>query len=448
MFHEMLFPLLPLLVALPLMYVQRRRLRSLGPLLHRLLKVAVPAASRPRKQPVANGEIQDYLFSRYEFRYNVLLEQTEYRPCPSAAAAPAAYRLVGRRELNTLVLEVQRRGLSCWDRDVERILRSNLVPGYHPLHAYMQQLPAWDGRDRITPLARRVSDDPVWGWGFRRWMLALAAQWMGCRERCANTLTPMLVSARQGQGKSTFCRLLMPGELLPYYLDKFDLNARAGAELKLGLFGLINLDEFDRYSPAALATLKNLVQLQQPMVRKAHTSFFLPLQRIASFIGTSNQPDLLADPSGSRRFLCIEVKRPIDCSPIDHEQLYAQLKWLVEHGERVWMDAEEEKELQEHNLPFSRLRPEEELFYQCFRVPGAGEAAELISATTLHRLLCRHNAAAMRGISVLQLGRTLSGMGVKKVHTKMGNKYYVLPRSTSGRHGGTASAGEGPAGGL
>jgi predicted P-loop ATPase len=35
----------------------------------------------------------------------------------------------------------------------------------------------------------------------------------------------------------------------------------------------------------------------------------LEMRRYASFIATSNQKDLLTDPTGSRRFICIEVNR-------------------------------------------------------------------------------------------------------------------------------------------
>lgn len=199
----------------------------------------------------------------------------------------------------------------------------------------MDSLPAWDGKDRITALALRVDDDPVWLDGLRRWLLALTSQWMGWKLRCANTLIPILVSPRQGFSKSTFCRMLMPPALDDYFTDKFDLYSKSHVEMKLGQFGLINLDEFDRYSQTATAILKNLVELQKLTVKKAYASYFQQMERIASFIGTSNQMELLTDSSGSRRFLCVEVKHPIDCSPIDHAQLFAQLKQLVLQGERV-----------------------------------------------------------------------------------------------------------------
>ena len=54
--------------------------------------------------------------------------------------------------------------------------------------------------------------------------------------------------------------------------------------------------------------------------------YFDRLPRIASFIGTSNSRELLSDPSGSRRFICVLVEHPIDSTGIDHPQIYAQLK--------------------------------------------------------------------------------------------------------------------------
>ena len=370
-----------------------------------------------------HDELQDFLFRTYAFRFNVLTDQVEFRMVRSS---DGNFGLLSRRMLNTMVIEARHHGVNCWDKDVERLLKSTFIPSYHPFFDYMNNLPVWDGKDRIVALAQRVDEDPIWVDGFRRWLLALSAQWMGVKSRCANTLTPVLISRKQGMSKSTFCRLLMPPVLAPYYLDKFDLNAKSNVELKLGQFGLINLDEFDRYSAAAMATLKNLVQLKRLSVKKAYASYYVNLERIASFIGTSNEMELLDDPTGSRRFLCVEVKEPIDCSPIDHEQLFAELKQLVQEGERVWMTSAEERALQEHNLLFCRLRPEQEVFYDLYSVPQEGDVCSMLTTTEIHRSLCQSNPSAMRGISVYQLGRTLSAMGLKRVHTEYGNKYAVV----------------------
>lgn len=82
---------------------------------------------------------------------------------------------------------------------------------------------------------------------------------------------------------------------------------------------------------------------------------------------TSNQKDLLTDPSGSRRFICIEVTGVIDTNrPIDYEQLYAQAMYELEHGERYWFDQEDEKIMMENNREFEQVPPEEQLFFVIF----------------------------------------------------------------------------------
>lgn len=92
--------------------------------------------------------------------------------------------------------------------------------------------------------------------------------------------------------------------------------------------------------------LKNLMQMASLSLCKAYQKNYRALPRIASFIGTSNRKDLLTDPTGSRRFICVEVEHPIDCEAIEHEQLYAQLKVAILSGQRYWFTKEEEQELQ------------------------------------------------------------------------------------------------------
>ena len=80
----------------------------------------------------------------------------------------------------------------------------------------------------------------------------------------------MLVSREQGKRKSSFCKILMPKELTPYYIDKFDLTSESGCEQKLSLFGLINMDEFDKYRAGQMPALKNLMQMTTLTFRRAH----------------------------------------------------------------------------------------------------------------------------------------------------------------------------------
>ena len=276
-------------------------------------------------------------------------------------------------------------------------------------------------------IKRRVSDKPLWVSGFHRWMLGMAAQWMNLEGQCANAVAPLLVSTQQGFCKSTFCSMLLPEVLKMFYVDKFDITSVSGCEQKLSLFGLINMDEFDRYGIRTMATLKNLMQLKRLTFRKSHRSYYSQLPRIASFIGTSNQKELLTDTTGSRRFLCVEVMEKIDCSHFDHAQLYAQLKTELMEGERWWFTSEEEREIQENNRSFYKSSPEQELFFRCFRMPQADEAGELLSSSEIFCRLQKKFPAAFRGSSVIQMGRMLVALGVERVRTRYGSAYRVVP---------------------
>ena len=390
-------------------------------------KPQVTNVKKPQVKKVQKGCLPDkmkrYLNAHYEFRYNVLSEINEFRP---KGEDLLTFRILGKRELNALCMEIQSAGIPCWDRDVARYIHSTLVEDYHPFSLYIQELPKWDGEDRLTDLAQRVSTEAYWVKHFHRWMLALMAQWMGKNTTYANCVAPLLVSEEQGWLKSTFCKSLMPEPLQAYYTDQIDLSGNGRLEGKLAVMGLINLDEFDRLSSRAMAKLKNLMQLSSLNIRKSYQKNYSQLPRIASFIGTSNRKDLLDDPTGSRRFLCVEVEHRIDCTDIDLSQIYAQLKAELEAGERYWFTSEEEQEIQFHNEAFYQVHPEEELFRNHFRVPSEGEMCEMFSLSEILEALKEKHGSLLRNVSMVKFGNALVTSGVERVHTKFGNRYKLV----------------------
>ncbi|MCM1614229.1 VapE domain-containing protein [Phocaeicola massiliensis] len=386
-------------------------------------------------------EVTAFLTSRYRFRFNVLTEETEVADVANITNiennlpdAHLRYTKVDERWMNTLSMEAIETGIDCWDRDIQRFVRSRRISEYHPFTTYFEQLPEWDGKDRVSALARRVSDDPVWVNGFHRWMLGLSAQWMQFRSDTnstnrANSVAPLLVSSRQGLGKSTFCRLLMPDVLKAYYTESYDLGSPASAEAKLAACGLINLDEFDKLSASKMPLLKNLMQASALNIRKTYKRSASALPRIASFIGTSNREDLLVDRTGSRRFLCVSLEHAIDCTtPVEHEQLYAQLKAELLSGERSWFNKEEEQAIQQHNALFYKHIPEEEVFRLCFRFATKEDHPQevlTLSATQLFERMKSAHPSVMRGMTAYSLSRILPQLG-ERVHTAKGNVYRVV----------------------
>ena len=373
-------------------------------------------------------KLQHFLLKRFDFRHNALTGVTEYRPKNNNGTK---FSPIDERNMNGMIVDARLEGIVCRNSMVPTLILSDKVEDYHPFRLYMEEVPTWDGIDRVSPLLHRVSDDSLWIRGGRYWLRAMTAQWMGLERTHANTLVPVLVSSEQGLGKSTFCRSLLPDSLRTYYLDNLNLSPSASPEKKLVKVGLINLDEFDKVSEKRQPDLKNLLQMLSVPVYRGKRLGYVTEPRLASFIATTNSQQILSDPTGSRRFLCVEVTDMISNDPIEHKQLYAQLKQEVLSGERDYLNKEEEKEVQRRNKAYYRQSPLEDVFHACFRHPNSEEKGQWYTAAEMFHMMNKRNASALRGISAKQLSYRLTTMGFKPKHTLHGNCYHVVQTGSS-----------------
>ena len=325
-------------------------------------------------------QMDEFMKRRYEFRYNTLTTEVEYRERNSFNFY---FRPVDKRVLASITMNAMYEGVKMWDRDVIRYLDSDHVPVYQPVEDFLYHLPHWDGKDRILELANRVPcDNPHWAPLFRRWFLNMVAHWRGMDKKHANSTSPLLIGP-QAYRKSTFCRMLLPPALQAYYTDSIDFSNKRDAELMLTRFALINIDEFDSVSSAYQSFLKNVLQKPVVNARQPYKRSIQALHRYASFIATCNNYDLLTDPTGSRRFICIEISGTIDNSTsINYEQLYAQAVAALKNGERYWFTSEEEFSTTRNNEVFQQLPVEEQLFLQHFRAARPGE--ESLELSLIH----------------------------------------------------------------
>lgn len=366
----------------------------------------------------------EFMGRRYEFRYNILAGVVEYRERKTFCFD---FRPVTDRVLNTIAVNAISEGLELWDRDVKRWINSERVPVYSPVTDFLYGLPRWDGKDRIRALARYVPcDNSHWPDFFHRWFLAMVAHWKGNDKQYANSVSPLLIGS-QGCGKSTYCRNILPPDLRAYYTDSIDFSRKRDAELYLNRFMLINIDEFDQVSVNHQGFLKHILQKPVLNVRKPNEAAVRELKRYASFIATSNQKDLLTDPSGSRRFMCVEVTGTIDTArPIDYEQLYAQAMYEIYHGERYWFDDKDEAILTQGNREFEQTPPAIQLFYRYFKVAGDDKEGEFLSPVEILDYLQKRTTIALSSGKAYHFGRLLQKEGIPCKHTKKGTVYRVV----------------------
>jgi predicted P-loop ATPase len=237
----------------------------------------------------------------------------------------------------------------------------------------------------------------------------MVAHWMGKSSLTGNALVPLLIG-RQGCGKSSFCRILLPPELRDYYNDRITFKNETDLNLGLTSFALINIDEFDKVTQRQQVLLKYLLSTADVKFRPPYGKAVKQYRRYASFMGTTNDAKPLSDPTGSRRFLCVEVTGDIDFSDtLDHRQLYAQLRQQVLDGERYWLNDEETRSLIEDNERFQRVNGLEEMIAETFTQPSGDDAGRWWTVSEIsQRLQERYRSQEIRNSSLATIGRTLS----------------------------------------
>ena len=367
--------------------------------------------------------LEEFMERRYEFRYNTVLNDLEFRQRDSIHFY---FKTMDRRARNSIAINALKEGIRAWDRDVERYLTSDFVPLYNPVEEYLCGVGRWDGKDRIRALADLVPcNNPYWRELFYRWFLSMVAHWRGLDRQHGNSTSPLLVGA-QGFRKSTYCRIILPPELRFGYTDSLDFKSKQDAERYLGRFMLVNLDEFDQINLNQQGFLKHLLQKPVANLRKPYASSIQEVRRYASFIGTSNQMDLLTDPSGSRRFICIEVTAPIDTNvAINYRQLYAQAMHDIYKGERYWLDDKDEAILKQTNRDFEQVTPLEQLFSSYFQPAESEEAGEWLTAMEIFNYLQTKTRDRLSISKIACFGRSLRKLDIPCKKSNRGTVYLL-----------------------
>ncbi len=389
-------------------------------------KAAHPAPDRMRSDRAAMVRFNEaFLRQHYDLRYNVLTQQTELRERDS----DADWRPLDERELNQLTVEQLKAGGSSWSYAMRLCIERPAVPLHHPVRHWLQQLPAWDGRDRIDALAARVPTDYAdWPRYFHRWLLALTAQALGMGHGYGNSVVPMLIGA-QGTHKTTFCRMLLPRELRQYFMDDIKMDSAEQVERVLCRMLLVNIDEYNAKTPREQAKIKRLLTEHDVQMRRPRSAAYTLTPRLCSFIATTNDPTPLPSGDGTRRYLCVSVSGQIDTTDgLDHCQLYAQLLHeLRQDGALWWFTAADEAAIQQHNQQYVQLSAAEQVLPQLLMPSTERRREHLMTVGDVQRLMAtRLRPADIPPLRAIATAMKALGWPQGAIHGTRG--YYLVPR--------------------
>ncbi len=344
---------------------------------------------RPRKASSKNSEIEAYLSTHYEFRYNTVLGRTEYR-----SKNDAHFSKVGRYEINTLRREIDNDiGIITSSDNLYSIIESSFSPRVNPIQEYFKGLPLVDvsssspfSLKAIPDLASCVvvRNSDKWLPYLTKWLVAVVANAMDDRE-CRNH-TCLVLTGEQGKFKTTFLDLLCPPALYGYsytgkiYPQEKDTLTYIGQNL------IVNIDDqLKALNKRDENELKNLITCPMVKYRMPYDKYVEEHPHLASFVASVNGNDFLTDPTGSRRFLLfevlsIEIER---AKAISVDNVYAEAKALLKSGFRYWFDDDEIAELYRESEDFQVQTAEMELLLRCFEKPTEDESYSLMTTTEI-----------------------------------------------------------------
>ena len=354
----------------------------------------IHAEDKPKhsRQTSKNKEIESYLSTHYDFRFNTVLGRTEFSP-----KYANVYSKVSRYDINTFRRELDsEEGIITSADNLYSIIESSFSPRINPIQEYFKALPKADASEVLHKIETSqsvisnlascviVRNSEKWLPYLIKWLVAVVANAMDDRE-CRNH-TCLVLTGEQGKFKTTFLDLLCPPALKGYsytgkiYPQEKDTLTYIGQNL------IVNIDDqLKALNKRDENELKNLITCPMVKYRMPYDKYVEEHPHLASFVASVNGNDFLTDPTGSRRFLPFEVLS-IDierAKAISMDAVYTEAKVLLNSGFRYWFDDDEIAELYRESEDFQVQTAEMELLLRCFEKPTEDESYSLMTTTEI-----------------------------------------------------------------
>ena len=395
-----------------------------------------PVSQMNEKERIMRS-IEDFLARRYELRFNVVKQVTEFRP-NDLRFHP--WRPLTDRDLKSLVVEEMKEGGESWMNDIRTYIESAHIKDYNPIHKFLAGCGQWNGKcDYIEEFARRLPTNyELWPRYFHRWFLAMVAQALNINRDYGNSMVPLLIG-EQGYLKTQFCNHILPPSMREYYMKDIKMDNAEQVERVLGRMWLVNIDEYDSKTQREQAKIKRLLTEKEVQTRKMRSDQYTLTPRLCSFIATTNDQTPLPSGDGTRRYLCVEVTGKVNMSgQIPYKQMYAQaVSELYSPHCIYWFTSDDEREIQRHNQQFQQESAPELILSHIFE-PAAQHTKENFWTTTAIQQELKNHLSASDIPNITNLGLAIKKLRWQRCKRKNDRGYYLRLRKSQAANSLTA----------
>ena len=364
--------------------------------------------------------VESYLSKHYELRLNKIMLDIEIKE----KNTDSQWRICNE---NDLYIEMQKKNIKVTRDKLNAILGSSFIPEYNPILNYFNVLKKWDGTDHISKLCKYVSSPEIdqFEYHLRKWLVRSVKCML--IDGYFNKQAFIITDKGKGQniGKSHFTKWLCPPGLPS--TRSFEENKKDNL-IKLTKNAFIILDELDGISRKDLNSLKSMFSTDETRVRLPFAKREETIQRIANFIGSTNDDTFLSDPTGSVRWLVFHVTG-IDWNyskDIDINDIWTQAYALSnDNSFEEKLTKEDIENNEERNEQYQVRSNEQELIETFFDKPREEnkKGIQFFTATDIQRTI---QASFGQRLYVNSIGKAMKQLKFDRVKHKDRYGYWII----------------------
>ncbi len=376
----------------------------------------VPKDKKRKKEKTAKHKqtifhiVENYLYENYEFRFNTVLLDIESKP----KKKQEQWKICNE---DSLFIELQKKGINIQMNKLISILKSDFVPTFNPIRNYFKDLKKWNGKDYVSELVKYITtpNPKDFTYHLKKW-LARSVKCMlidGYFNKQAFIITDK--GTGQNIGKSYLTKWLCPS-CLPF--NRSFEDSKKDNLIKLASNAFIILDELDGISRKDLNALKALFSMDAIRIRLPYARREETVQRIANFIGSTNEESFLNDPTGSVRWLVFHVSA-IDWAyskKINVDDLWSQAYALakdVNFDESFTKEDVKNNEIR--NETYQLRSPEAEMISLLYEHPNDDNFTDVSFLTSTEILIQIKAHSSLNRLSSISIGKAMKLLKFKRI---------------------------------
>lgn len=314
-------------------------------------------------------------------------------------------------DINTLFIDCK----SMFDKVTKdlicSVIYSNKIEQYNPMKDFFNEEVDVDTQlPNLKKLIGSLKSDTV---NYDKWV----TKWLvSCVASVYGTYSPLVLvfsGEVQGTGKTHAFRYLLPKKLRSLFAESKMDNGKDDEILMTKKLIILD-DEYGGKSKREEKKLKEITAKEFINVREPYGRVSVDLRRLAVFCGTSNDTQIISDPTGNRRIMPVHILE-IDQSmynSCDKEMLWHELKHLYDSGYDHTVLKSEITNLNESTEMFNASTPEEELIAVKFTIPSNSLSGEWLTITEIINIMVADTKFNM--MNNTRVGMLLSKNGYEK----------------------------------